>query len=80
MAKVKIIAGKGESMIDAEEKLFKALNSHRNGEIHTENFTDPAMRHTVEIMEELHAKQYAQMMAEIEEVLDEEYALNYGNI
>jgi hypothetical protein len=79
MPKVKIIVEDGETMFEAEEMLFKALNASRTGEAHTENFDDPAMRSVLETMETMHKKQYEQMMREIEDILDEEYGLNYGD-
>lgn len=73
MARVKIILGKDETMQEAEESLFKALNSHRNGEVHKEDFSDPAMRDVVARMQSAHDEIYAELMREIEEVLDQEY-------
>lgn len=73
MAQVKIILGKNETMQEAEETLYKALDMHRNGDAHKEDFSDPAMRDVVQRMQSAHDKMYKEMMQEIEEVLDQEY-------
>tara|TARA_R110000868_G_C10973188_1_gene771551 strand:+ start:86845 stop:87078 length:234 start_codon:yes stop_codon:yes gene_type:complete len=72
--KVKIELKKGETKEEAEELLFKALDLHRTGEIHTrESFEDPAMldisQRVAKVQEDIHAE----MMAEIFEALDGEY-------
>ena len=77
MTKVKVIAEKGESLDEAEEKLYKALNAHRTGDLHTEDFSDPAMKDLVERMTLKHEIIYKEMMDEIFEVLDEEYNGNF---
>jgi len=73
MTKVKIIAGKGESVEEAEEKLYKAMNSHRTGELHTEDFQDPAMKDLVQRMINKHGDMYKDMLDEIFNELDKEY-------
>lgn len=60
-------------MEQAEERLYKALNSHRTGDVHTEDFTDPAMKDLVERIQMKHEQMYANMLREIFEALDEEY-------
>lgn len=74
VTKVRIIPGKDETIEQAEEKLYKALNSHRTGEIHTEDFTDPAMKDLVETMTDAHTKAYNELLQEIFEILDKEYS------
>ena len=77
MTKVKVIVEKGESLDQAEEKLYKALNSQRTGDFHTEEHDDPAMRSLVLKMKDAHAEIYAEMMQEIFEELDKEYNGNF---
>ena len=73
MAHVKIILNKNETMHEAEETLFKALNMHRTGDQLTDDLQDPAMNDVVQRMETAHDKIYKEMMEEIEAVLDQEY-------
>ena len=77
MTKIKILLDKNETPEEAEEILYKALNAQRNGDIHTEDFSDPAMVDVVSVMEKFHKYIYVDMMREIQEVLDREYN---GNI
>ncbi len=77
MTKIKILLDKNETPEEAEEILYKALNAQRNGDIHTEDFSDPAMVDVVSVMEKFHKDIYVDMMREIQEVLDREYN---GNI
>lgn len=77
MTKVKIIAENGETIDEAEEKLYKAMNSHRTGDMHTEEFSDPAMKDLLDRMKAKHGDMYEDMMREIFEVLDEEYSDNF---
>lgn len=77
MTKVRIIAEGGETIDEAEEKLYKAMRSHRTGDSHSEDFSDPAMRDLLIKMENEHEEMYADMMREIFEVLDEEYSNGY---
>lgn len=75
MAKVKILLEKGEDQLDADHALQKALELHTSGEIHQgELFDDSAMVHTAQRMEEIHSRIYAEMIREINELLDEEYS------
>ncbi len=74
MAKVKIYLAPGETMQQAEDTLLKAMEFHNTGEVHGEEFPDPAMQATIHKMEEAHRKMYADMLREISEALDEEYS------
>ncbi len=74
MANVKIMLGKDETVEEAKDALFKALNTQRNGDSHTENFSDPAMRNTISRMQEAYRKIYNEMVQEIFEELDREYS------
>lgn len=71
--RVKIIPGNNETIEQAEENLYKALNAQRTGELHTEKFLDPAMVDLVERMQTAHENMYAEMMQEIMDELDKEY-------
>lgn len=75
MAKVKILLENGETPLDADHALQKALELHTTGEIHdAQAFDDPAMVHVVQRMDDIHTKIYAEMIREITDVLDEEYS------
>lgn len=74
MAKVKIFLEENETVQDAEDSLFKALNHHNSGDVHASHtFQDPAMVAVADRMEDIHKKIYQDMMTEIFEVLDKEY-------
>lgn len=74
MAKLKILLEKGETLQEAEDLIFKALNHHNNGDVHSSHqFEDPAMVSVSERMEEIFKKINAEMMQEINEVLDEDH-------
>jgi len=73
--KVKVFLESGETQLDADYALQKALELHSSGEVHDEQiFDDPAMLHVAERMESIHNKIYADMIREINDVLDEEYS------
>lgn len=75
MAKIKILLEPGETELDVDVALHKALDFHASGDAHVEEtFSDPAMAHTAQRLEELHAKMYTEMTREILDVLDEEYS------
>ncbi len=69
MAKVKIYLSPGETMQEAEETLQKAMDFHNNGEAHVQEFQSVANK-----MEDLHRKMYQDMLREIFDALDQEYA------
>jgi hypothetical protein len=73
MPNVKIKLKKGESIQEAEETLYKALNAQRTGDMHKEDFSDPAMADIVVRMQEEHDKLFKKILREIEEELDKEY-------
>lgn len=74
MAKVKIFLEPGETTQDAEDLLFKALNHHNTGEVHSSHsFQDPAMVSVAHKMESIHSKIYQEMLEEIFEALDKDY-------
>jgi len=77
MPKIKIGLGKNETMFEAEEFLFKALDSHRSGDVHTEKFEDPAMEDVVNRMDEKHKMMYEKLIREIMDELDKEYGQEY---
>lgn len=75
MAKVKILLEPGESQLDAECALQKALEYHSSGSSHDEEaFDDPAMVDLSQRLENDHAKMYSEMMREILDVIDGEYS------
>lgn len=73
MADVKIILQKGETPEQAEELIFKAFEAQRTGEMHKEEFNDPAMVDLINRMQMLHEAEYELMMQEIAQVIDEEH-------
>jgi hypothetical protein len=74
MAKVKIFLDENETIQDAEESIFKALNHHSSGDVHSHHqFQDPGMQSIADRMEDIHSKIYQDMMNEIFEELDKEY-------
>lgn len=78
MPKVKVILEKGETIFEAENLLFKALNSHNTGEIHDgDEFSDPAMQDLIFRLETEHSKMFKDMIGEIQQTLDEEYHNGY---
>lgn len=78
MAKIKVILENGETILDADNKLLKALNHHASGDIHIkESFEDPVMIDVTHFMESEYQKIYKDMIQEINDVLDEEYANGY---
>jgi hypothetical protein len=78
MPKIKVILEKGETAFEADNLLFKALNSHNTGELHEgDAFDDPAMQDLINRVEAEHAKMFKEMMSEINDALDEEYHNGY---
>jgi hypothetical protein len=79
MAKVKIFLEPGETQQDAEDSLFKAMQHHNTGEVHSSHsFQDPAMVAVSQKMEKIHSEIYQDMLNEIFQELDKEYSAN-GN-
>lgn len=75
MARVKILLEPGESALDADHALHKALEHHASGDAHVEHgFGDPAMVDLSQRADQAHAKMYNEMIREITELLDEEYS------
>jgi len=73
--KVKIQLNKNQTIEDAEELLFKALDLHRSGDIHLlESFDDPAMIDVSQRMEKIYEDIYKDMMDEIIEALGDDYS------
>ncbi len=73
MAEVKILLQKDETPEQAEELIFKAFEAQRTGEMHTEEFSDPAMVDLINRLQMLHGAEYELMMQEILAALDEDY-------
>ena len=78
MANVKIILNNEETIEEAKESLFKALDSQRNGDLHSENYQDPAMRDVLARMQAEHQKIYTELMEEVFAELSKEYSDNFG--
>lgn len=78
MPNVKIFLDKDETPEQAEDLLFKAMEAQRNGEIHQDEFSDPAMRDLLDRMQKLYKDNYEEVIQEIMKALDEEYNQN-GN-
>lgn len=75
--KIKIILDKDQTKEEAEDLLFKALELHKNGEVHIdESFDDAAMIDTENRLKTIHSKIYADMLEEINEALEEQYSGN----
>jgi len=73
MNKVKIILDKNQTPKEAEELLFKALESQRTGEIHDESeFLDPAMTSLENRLMELNKIFIDELIREVLDELEEE--------
>lgn len=79
MPNVKIELQPGETPDEAENLLFKAFEAQRNGDIHGEEYHDPAMRDTFNRMQEVFKREQTAMLEEIFRALDEEHQSD-GNI
>lgn len=74
MPRVKILLEPGETELDADNALQKALEHQSSGGAHDdEAFDDPAMVDLSQRLEQDHSKMYSAMMREILEVIDEEF-------
>lgn len=77
MANVKIELQEGETIEQAEEVLFKALRSQRDGSIHQDGkFHDPAIEELSIKLIKLHEAEYNLMLQEIFKELEDEH----GNV
>lgn len=75
MAKVKIFLEPGETLREAEDSIFKAMEHHNTGDVHSsDTFQDPAMDSVADRMVSVHSKIYQEMLQEIFEALDQEYS------
>ncbi len=75
MAQVKILLEPGETELDADSSLQKALDFHSSGDAHLDDaFNDPAMAHLMKRLDSEHSQMYSDMIQEILEVLDQEYS------
>ena len=72
--KVKIELAKGETKEEAEELLYKALDSHRKGAQHSEDFQDPVMDQLFAEMKEDYGDIYDDMLQAIFKELDKEHS------
>lgn len=73
MPVVRINLEGGETAEEAEEIIFKAFSSQRDGSMHDGKFHDSAMEHLSETLIKLHEENYEEMLREICEELDKEY-------
>lgn len=75
--KIKIILNKNETKEQAEETLIKALNLHKDGDVHIDaSYDDAAMVDTENRLKDIHSKIYQDMLDEINETLEEQYSGN----
>lgn len=73
--RVKIVLEPGESQIEADNALQKALEHHSSGDAHDDQpFEDPAMVDLSQRVEIAHNVMYSNMIREIVEVIDKEYS------
>jgi hypothetical protein len=73
--KIKIILDKNETKEDADAALLKALDLHRDGEVHLDaSFEDAAMVDTEQRLRDTHDKIYQEMLEEINEALEDQYS------
>lgn len=79
MPTVKIILDKGETPEQAEDLLLKAFEAKSNGDMHTEDFSDPAMQDALQRMIQIQEDNYQALIQEVIQALDEEYNKN-GNV
>lgn len=71
--KVKVHIGSSISKEDAEDALYKALDSKRSVDIHSNNnFMDPAMNHQADVMKKIYDLLLSRMMNEISEEIDKQ--------
>jgi hypothetical protein len=74
VSKVKVFLNKGETPLDADLSLLKAIELHSSGDIHvTESFDDPAMIEIAKKLETINKIVYANMIKEIIAALEDEY-------
>jgi hypothetical protein len=77
--KVKIELEPGQNHEQAEQLLFKALQSKRDSQVHSgDAFLDPAMNHQAKVMERIYRLLLNQMNREILEAIDNQESEN-GN-
>lgn len=69
--RVRVDLEKGQSVDEAEELLYKALDSQRSGDAHSEGFADSAVQHASDVMRNEYVKQFDLMMQEVLQALDE---------
>ena len=68
--KVKVFLDKNESRNHADDLLLKALQSHQNGDVHGEDFSDPAVKDVADRMSSTYEKILNAMLQDILNVLD----------
>lgn len=78
MAEVRIRLLEGETPDEVEETLFKALKSQRTGELHKDDFSDPAMAALLNEMLKLHSAEYSLLLEEVISELEKDQA-RHGN-
>lgn len=72
--KAKLELESGQTPEQGEEELYKALNSQRTGDIHREEFQDPAMNDVAGRMKKEYRTMWEAMWKELEAELDREYS------
>lgn len=71
--KVKIEVDKGQTKEEAEEVLYKALDSQRTGAIHNQEFQDPVMNELFHKLKDVYGSIHDDMLQAIFEELDKEH-------
>lgn len=70
MPKVKVYLNPGESDLDADLTLLKAISHHVSGDAHSEKFQDPAMDDVALKLQSAHRVMYDNLTKEIITVLE----------
>lgn len=78
MAKIKIFLEDNETIEEAQDNLYKALDSKVSGESHASDlFDDPAAQDLANKLENLHKEMYDKLLLDVFEALDQEYSDGY---
>lgn len=71
--KVKIEADPKQTKDEAEEMLYKALDSQRTGALHNTEFQDPVMNELFHRLKGVYGELYDSMLQDIFKAIDEEF-------
>jgi len=70
--KVEILLEKGETLEEAEELLYKAMQHHQAGHEHRSSFQQPSAREVFNKIIKEHDKTWKAMMKDIEKTIEED--------